>query len=286
MTEPLKLHARVQAPLKRVHHALTDAGELRVWLAEHAEVDLPHRYGFWGRNTPEGESPQQRPLHVDDRTLRFSWLLDGVETTTEFTLEEEGPDATLMTLSQSHFDFQDVVTGASIRGVLQTFWALAMANLVDHLEGRELTGTCDFTSPRLEAETFIGASPEEVYDSLIDSEKVSRWFGYPVGIEPHVGGRFAMGGFDSGHAAKIIDLEPGRRMSVDWAEGGISTWELEESNGRTRLTFVQSGFDTGRPPYSAWLGWLSGLAELRRFHELDDWRPIWLDGQQVSGETV
>src|SRR5215468_10849801 len=47
---------RAMAPVKEVHHALTDAAALRVWLAEHAEVDLPHRYEFWGRYTPEGDA--------------------------------------------------------------------------------------------------------------------------------------------------------------------------------------------------------------------------------------
>jgi hypothetical protein len=70
---------------------------------------------------------------------------------------------------------------------------------------------------------------------------------------------------------------PGRATSIDWGPAGISSWELEGSEGATRLTFVQSGFDTSRPPYAAWGGWLSGLAELRRFHEIPDWRPIWLD---------
>jgi hypothetical protein len=54
------------------------------------------------------------------------------------------------------------------------------------------------------------------------------------------------------------------------------TWKLEDSAGKTKLSFVQSGFDTANPPYGAWTGWLSGLAELRRYHELADWRPIWL----------
>ncbi|MER5320381.1 SRPBCC domain-containing protein [Streptosporangium roseum] len=276
MSEPMKLHARVAAPLKEVRQALTDPEALRVWLAEHAEVDLPHRYEFWGRHTPEGEAPHQRPLHVDEHTLRFSWLLDGEETTVEFHLAEGGDGSTVVSLSQSHFDFQDVISGDSVRGVLQTFWALSIANLVDYLEGRELTPKCDFTSPELRGQFLIDASPEAVYDSLVDSEKASLWFGFPIGIEPHVGGRFAMGGFDAGPAAKIIDLEPGRKMSVDWASTGVTTWELEESGGRTRLSFVQSGFDTQHPPYPAWNGWLSGMAELRRFHELADWRPIWI----------
>ncbi|MDP9865905.1 MULTISPECIES: SRPBCC family protein [Streptosporangium] len=280
MSEPMTLHARVAASAKEVHRALTDPAALRVWLAEHAEVDLPHRYAFWGRHTPEGQEPHQRLLHVDDHTLRFAWLLDGEETAVEFRLTEESPESTVITLSQTHFDFQHVVTGASIRGVLQTFWALAVANLVDHLEGRPLTPMCDFTSARLREEVIIDASREAVYDSLVDSGKVSRWFGFPIEIEPHVGGRFAMGGFEAGQAAKIIDLDPGRTLSVDWADYGVTTWELEDSGGGTRLTFVQSGFSTGQAPYATWMGWLSGIAELRRFHELADWRPIWLDAPE------
>jgi uncharacterized protein YndB with AHSA1/START domain len=273
MTEPMTLKARVAAPLKNVHRALTDAGELRVWLAEHAEVDLPERFEFWGRYTPEGDAPHQRLLHVDERTLHFSWLLDGEDTTVEFSLDEEGPESTIVSLSQTHFDFSDVITGASIRGVLQTFWALAIANLVDHLEGRELTPKVDFTSTDLRSEVVIDAPRDVVYDSLIDPAKVTAWFGFPIDFEPRVGADFKMAGQAT---AKIIDLEPGRRMSTDWGDAGISTWELADSGGKTRLTFVQSGFDAARPPYAAWGGWLSGVAELRRFNELPDWQPIWL----------
>ena len=169
----------------------------------------------------------------------------------------------------------------TIRGVLYTFWALSLANLADHLEGRELTARCDFTSAEMRAQFLIDASLETVYDSLIDSDKASRWFGYPIGIEPWVGGRFAMGGLESVppgvFAARIVALEPGRTMSVDWGDNGIATWELENSNGKTRLTFVQSGFTTRRPPYAGWMGTLSGFAELRRFHEQNDWQRMWLE---------
>jgi uncharacterized protein YndB with AHSA1/START domain len=281
--------ARAAAPVKDVWHALTDAGAVRTWLAEHAEVDLPHRYGFWGRYTPEGEAPHQRLLHADDHTVRFSWLLGGVDTTVEIHLEQESADSTIITLSQSHSGFPDTMTGNRIRAVLSTFWALAIANLVDYLEGRELTPKCDFTSPRLREQFLIGAPPGEVYDSLIDSGQVSRWFGITIEIEPHIGGRFAMGGLAADPSpAKILDLEPGRRMSVDWGGPGVSTWELEGSGGKTRLTLVQSGFDAQQPPYAAWAGMLAGVAELRRFHELPDWHPIWLsfdlpDFSAVSG---
>ncbi|MEE3919810.1 hypothetical protein V2I01_20580 [Micromonospora sp. BRA006-A] len=68
-----------------------------------------------------------------------------------------------------------------------------------------------------------------------------------------------MGGFETGFAAKVLDVTPGHVMSVDWGPVGVTSWELEESDGRTKLTFVQSGFDEGNPPYAAWAGtWPGG----------------------------
>jgi uncharacterized protein YndB with AHSA1/START domain len=119
-----------------------------------------------------------------------------------------------------------------------------------------------------------------VYNSIVDPAVFGRWFGAHVEIEPHVGGRFAMGGFENDPSpAKIVELEPGRALTLRWDDASIAGWELEGSQGRTRLTFVQSGFDENDPPYDAWMGWLSGIAELRRFHEVPDWRAIWLDVQ-------
>ncbi|GAA2400761.1 SRPBCC domain-containing protein [Nonomuraea africana] len=277
MTEPMILRVRVAAPAKEVWHALTDPAALRTWLAEHAEVDLPGRFEFWGRFTPDGEAPHQRVLHVGEHTLRLEWTLGGVATTSEISLEEEGPESTIVSLEQSHFDFQDVITGASVRGNLQTFWCLSLANLTDHVEGRPLTPKVDYTSATMREEVLIDAPMAEVYDSLVDSEKATRWFGYKIEIEPRVGGRWAMGGFENPDPAKVIDLDEGRAMTVDWGPVGLTSWELAESEGKTKLTFVQSGFDEARPPHAGWAGWLSGLAELRRFHELPDWKPIWVE---------
>lgn len=274
MSEPMTIRARVAAPVKEVRQALTDPAAMRVWLAEHAEVDLPERYAFWGRTTPEGDAPHQRPLHTDERTIRFAWLLDGEETTSELSVEADG-DATIVTVSQTHFDFQDVITGKSIRGVLETYWGQALANLAEHCEGRELTPRVDYTATDLRASVVIDAEPATVFTSLTDSETVTRWFGFPIEIEPHVGGRFAMGGLaNDPNPAKVVDLVPDRKFSIDWGGAGVGTWELEGSGGKTRLTLVQSGFDESRPPYAAWGGILSGLAELRRYHEVPDWQPV------------
>jgi uncharacterized protein YndB with AHSA1/START domain len=276
MNETVVLRVRTTASAERVRRAWTDAGELGTWLAEHAAVELPDRFEFWGRYTPEGDEPHQTLEHVDDASLRFGWLVGGEKTTVEVGWAADGDD-TVVTLSQSHFPGWGVaVAESSVLGYLYTYWALSLANLVDHLEGRPLNQKVDFSGTEMRGEVVIDAPVDVVARSLVDADEYTRWFGAKIDIEAWEGGRVAMGGFDANpHPAKVVDFEPGRRMGVDWG-GMVSTWELAESGGGTRLTFVQSGFDTGQPPYGAWAGWLSGVSELRRYHELADWRPIWL----------
>lgn len=275
MTEPLILQARAKAGIDDVRQALTDPKILNLWLGEHSTVDLPGTFEFWGRYIPEGDAPHQRVLGYDGQTLKLAWLLGGEETTTEISLLEESDDFTVIKLSQSHFKWSEAVSNSNIRGVLQTFWSLAFANLVDHLEGRELTPRPDFTSPELTGEVLIDAPAAQVFASLTESAKASAWFGYPVDIDARAGGRFAMGGFEAGPGMEILDLVEGQKMSIDWGLAGVSTWELAESDGKTRLTFMMSGFE-GKPPYGAWLGWLSGVAALRRYNEQPDWQSIWV----------
>jgi uncharacterized protein YndB with AHSA1/START domain len=278
MSKPLKIRAKTTAPLGTVRSALTEAAALESWLAERAEVDLPNTFAFWGRHTPDGDTPGQRLLHVDDHTLRFGWRLHGVDTTVEIALSEQD-GGTVIALSQSDVPpHADVVANNTPLAILGTFWSLAIANLVDHVEGRETTPKCDFSQKdTFRAEITVGAAPEDVYASLMDPERFRKWFLASISVEPHVGGRWAMGEDfgDESATARIIDLEPGRRVGLDWG-GLVSTWELEGSQGRTRLTFVNSGFDGDNPPHADWTGWLSGLAALRRYHEMPGYQPIWL----------
>ena len=101
----------------------------------------------------------------------------------------------------------------------------------------------------------IDATPDEVFDSMTQPEQFHRWFGANVDIEPYVGGRFAMGGFelDPG-GAKFVEFEPGRKAALRFADGETTSWVLEGSDGKTRLTVVHSGFDPANPPYPGWTG--------------------------------
>jgi uncharacterized protein YndB with AHSA1/START domain len=271
----MTVRARVAAPQAAVWHALTDANEVRTWLAEHAEVDLPRRFAFWGRYTPDGDAPHQRLLSADEYSLRFIWLLDGVDSSVDIRVQPDGPNSSIVSVTQSDFDFHEAIAERSSLGVMQTYWLLSLGNLADHLAGRGVAHRCDFTSAEMRAALEIDAPRQRVYEALTDSDQFSAWSGVPISIEPYVGGRVAMVGLDL-PPAKVVDVVDGRKMSVDWGDGGIGTWELEDSGGKTRLTFVQSGFWTPRPPYGAWMGTLAGLLSLRRYVEQANWQPIYL----------
>ncbi|SEQ54613.1 Uncharacterized conserved protein YndB, AHSA1/START domain [Lentzea xinjiangensis] len=267
------VRVRTSAPATRVYQALTTAGELRVWLAEHAHVDLERgEYEFWGRYTPDGERGRQELLGADGTAVRFSWSLYGTEYTVELGVEQRDGE-TLIAATQS--PYPDWGVGEERDEVVQTFWPLVLGNLVDHVEGRPVLGFCDFTTPEQRFEFEIAAPPAAVVDALTDAGKFARWFGAGMEIEPHVGGRWTMGSLDEDpNPAKIIALDE-ERFALRFPDGMVTSWELKGSDGRTRLTFVQSGFDAANPPYGSWTGWLSGFADLRRMLELPDWRPMW-----------
>ena len=72
----------------------------------------------------------------------------------------------------------------------------------------------------------IDAAPDEVFDSMTQPEQFRRWFGANVDIEPYVGGRFAMGGFelDPG-GARFVEFEPGRKATLRFADGMTDSWK-------------------------------------------------------------
>jgi uncharacterized protein YndB with AHSA1/START domain len=121
----------IGATPETVYEALTDAKQLEVWFAEHADVSLPDgRYEFWGRYTPGGERGRQRLLEAaPGQRLRFAWQLDGAERTVELALVEEG--GTVLTVTEVDSAGEPVFVNAS-------FWGMALANLASHVEGHSV----------------------------------------------------------------------------------------------------------------------------------------------------
>ena len=190
MSEPMKVQVRLVAPADTVWTALTDASALRVWFAEHVEVDLPNTYRFWGRRTVAGGEPRQVLLHAQNHVLRFEWL----GTTVAIGLTAQG-DETVLSLTQTDLPTWDEIMrdqNAPL-SLMQTFWATALGNLADYLLGRPVLDLVDYTSRELRVDFDIAAGPADVFDSLVDPDKFSAWFGARMEMEPRVGGRWTMG---------------------------------------------------------------------------------------------
>lgn len=269
------VRVRTTAPTARIYEALTTADGLRTWLAEHAAVDLAQgTFEFWGRYTPDGERGRQKLLSSDDTSVSFSWFLFDEEYTVSLGIEQRDGE-TLVAMTQSPYPSWAEAMGDEHKEIVQTFWALVLANLVEHVEGRPVFGFCDFTTPEQRFETDIAATPEAIISALTDPDAFARWFGTRMEIEPYVGGRWTMGSLETDEApAKIVALDS-EHFELEFPHGMVASWELKGSEGKTRLTFVQSGFDPANPSYGSWMGWLSGFADLKRMLELPGWRPMW-----------
>ncbi len=90
------------------------------------------------------------------------------------------------------------------------------------------------------------ASAHDIYEALMDSEKHSQFTGDVADISRKVGGKFTT--FDGYAEGKNVELMPDKKITQtwrasDWPEGHYSrvTFSLKETDGKTRLTFTQTG---------------------------------------------
>lgn len=268
----MKLRAVLPAPPAEVYAALTEPSRLRSWLAEHATTE-----GFWGRWTPQGDHPGQQVLTAEPgEHLRFAWTLDDEQTTVDIELAP-ADGGTLLTLHQWPLPtLEELMSPPGRRDgrhTMHTFWPLAIGNLASHLAGASPLW-CDFSPSRpaeIRASLTIAAPARAVWRSLTDPAVIERWWGYAPEIEPRVGGKVTFGA-----EGEISEWAPARVFAYT-GDGMTSRWELSESDGVTTLTFTQSGFADGERDDAAQheAGWLGGLLELRRMHELGEhWTPL------------
>jgi activator of HSP90 ATPase len=90
------------------------------------------------------------------------------------------------------------------------------------------------------------ATPREVYEALMDSEKHSDFTHSEAKISRHVGGEISA--YDGWIEGKNVELLPDKRIvqqwrGADWPKGHFSmaTFELKEVDHGTELSFSQEG---------------------------------------------
>jgi uncharacterized protein YndB with AHSA1/START domain len=119
--------------------------------------------------------------------------------------------------------------------------------------------------PTVERELVIDASPETVWELLVDPAKATSWMGRQSWSEPHEGGLYRVEVIP-GHIARgeYIELDAPRKLVLSWGwEGenavpaGSSRLEftLTPEGDGTRLHFVHSGLPSAESAASHAHGW-------------------------------
>jgi activator of HSP90 ATPase len=92
----------------------------------------------------------------------------------------------------------------------------------------------------------INASPNAVYDALMDSKTHSLFTGSKVRISRRVGGTFTA--YDGYAEGKNIELSRGKKIVQSWRgrdwpkrQYSKATFAMRKVRGATRLTFTQTG---------------------------------------------
>jgi len=114
-------------------------------------------------------------------------------------------------------------------------------------------------------ELVIDASPETVWEYLVDPERIVRWKGLTAALDPRAGGAYRCEVIP-GHIAtgEVLEIDPPRRLVHTWGwEGqddvppGSTTVEYElvpEGTG-TRLRFTHRDLPTREAADSHTTGW-------------------------------
>lgn len=124
-------------------------------------------------------------------------------------------------------------------------------------------------SATLQRELQIEASPETVWEFLVDPQKMVRWMGLEASLDARPGGAYRCEVIP-GHTAagEVVAVEPPHRLVFSWgwepgADGpaavppGTSTVEitLEPRDGGTRLSFVHRDFPGAEEVAKHEVGW-------------------------------
>ena len=147
------------------------------------------------------------------------------------------------------------------------------------------------TETAIRREIAIAASPETVWEFLVDPEKATRWMGQSASLDPRPGGEYHVQVL-SGNVARGEFVEVDRPHRLVWTWGweqesassvapGSSTIEveLEPTDDGTLLRFVHSGFSNADETQKHAHGWDHYLPRLETAAAGGDpGRESWLDG--------
>jgi uncharacterized protein YndB with AHSA1/START domain len=99
----------------------------------------------------------------------------------------------------------------------------------------------------LQKELHIEASPETVWEFLVDPAKAARWMGLAVVLEPHPGGTYRCE-IVPGHTARgeVLEVDPPRRLVYTWGweEGDEGSLVVPPGSSTIEITLEPDGSGT------------------------------------------
>ena len=108
-------------------------------------------------------------------------------------------------------------------------------------------------------EIEFNASPQQLYEALLDSKQFTEFSGRPAEIDREVGGAFSL--FKGHIIGRNLELVPDQRIVqawrvVTWPEGAysIARFDLKPQRSGTRVIFDHIGFPEGLHDHLA-QGW-------------------------------
>ncbi len=143
------------------------------------------------------------------------------------------------------------------------------------------------TQDTIERQMLLKASRERVWDAITKPELLTKWFFTTIDASSlKVGQEFRMGWpeYNASARAVVVEMTPRSRFAYRWehSDGDHSapladtpttlvTFDLEDSEGGTRLTVIESGIAALPNAASVFSdnssGWTSELGELQAFVE-------------------
>ena len=275
MTELLHVQIALKAQQEVIYRALTD--NLPDWFAEYADVSTAEkRYDFWGRFTPGTPTREEgrHPLlaYEPGKHLNFEWRSHKFDSTVDIQIIPRDEGNTVV-VQQGNPNNPTPDIGFSTD---EDFWFLSLENLRRHLDGKAPV-RCDYTRSMLgdiHHTIEIDAPPGTVFDVLIKPEQLQRWIASHATVEAQVGGDYNLGWGQSPSGHKILELVAGEKLRLESEGSTVVSWTLEGSGGKTRLTFVHSGFAPDQETGGLQTGWLNYISWVKSISEYgDDWQP-------------
>ena len=274
----------LEATPARLFAALTDPEDLKIWLAEHVEIE-PRKLGkfrFWGRHTYGTPGPADANGVIREfepgKTIAFDWPVEGCAGLARLDVEPEGEKARLVI----NHSFERAPSIGRAKELVDDMWRIHLGALMCHLMGAPVD-LPDFTESEavVKSSIFVDAPRSVVFRAFTDPELLNQWMAKDAKVDLDAGTLdFGWAYENDGQMVvpppmKILDFEQDRKFVTNWPDwrGDTSvpdqrvTWLLEDEGDGTRVTLIHDGFvravDVSDYPF----GWSYFLGKIKETSE-------------------